>query len=144
MSFSVSVSFFLFPCSKGHSIRAYLDTIWVTLCKDSIFWFRSCEISHSSWRVWNAISWYSQVSSSNGIWWVIDKINVFNIGFFQTSLSFTGIILAIVNIKEFFMYFKKGPDPKADTIVLHQKKFTEMFIELQRPIGLSIRIYLFL
>ena len=27
----VSVSFFMFPCSKGHSVRAYLDTIWMTL-----------------------------------------------------------------------------------------------------------------
>ena len=26
-SVSVSVSFFVFPCSKGHLIRAYLDTI---------------------------------------------------------------------------------------------------------------------
>ena len=25
--FLVSVSFFVFPCSKGHSVRAYLDTI---------------------------------------------------------------------------------------------------------------------
>ena len=31
MSISVSVSFFMFPCSKGHSARAYLDNIWMTL-----------------------------------------------------------------------------------------------------------------
>jgi hypothetical protein len=29
--FSVSVSFFMFPCSKEHLIRAYLDTIQMTL-----------------------------------------------------------------------------------------------------------------
>ena len=27
----VSVSFFIFTCSKGHSVRAYLDTIQMTL-----------------------------------------------------------------------------------------------------------------
>ena len=27
----VSVSFSTFPCSRGHSIRAYLNTIWMTL-----------------------------------------------------------------------------------------------------------------
>ena len=32
-SVSVSVSFFMFSCSKGHSVRAYLDTIWMTLDK---------------------------------------------------------------------------------------------------------------
>ena len=30
-SVSLSVSFCVFPCSKGHFIRAYLDTIWMTL-----------------------------------------------------------------------------------------------------------------
>ena len=29
--FSVSVSFFLFPYSKGQAVRAYLDTIFMTL-----------------------------------------------------------------------------------------------------------------
>ena len=30
-SVSVSLPFFMFPCSKGQSVRAYLDTIWMTL-----------------------------------------------------------------------------------------------------------------
>ena len=29
----MSVSFFLFPCSKGQAVRAYLDTIQITLGK---------------------------------------------------------------------------------------------------------------
>ena len=29
MSVFVSVSFFMFPCSKGHSVRAYLDTYYL-------------------------------------------------------------------------------------------------------------------
>ena len=31
LSVFMSVSFFMFPCSKGHSVRAYLDTISMTL-----------------------------------------------------------------------------------------------------------------
>ena len=30
-SFPVSVPFFLFPCSKGQEVRAYLDTIQMSL-----------------------------------------------------------------------------------------------------------------
>ena len=33
MSVSESVSFFIFPCIKGHSVRASLDTISMTLDK---------------------------------------------------------------------------------------------------------------
>ena len=33
-SIFVSVSFCMFPCSKGHSVRAYLDTILKALSTD--------------------------------------------------------------------------------------------------------------
>ena len=39
-SASVSISFCMFPFSKGHSIRAYLDTIQITL-------FRNCQPSQA-------------------------------------------------------------------------------------------------
>ena len=39
----MSVSLFLFPCSKGQVVRAYLDTIYMTLHLDS----RLCILSFS-------------------------------------------------------------------------------------------------
>ena len=47
MSVSLSVSFYMFPCSKGHFIRAYLDTIKMTL--DIFFPFNTSPILRSSW-----------------------------------------------------------------------------------------------
>ena len=46
-SVSLSVSLCMFPCSKGHSIRAYLDTIKMTL--DIFFPFNTSPILRSSW-----------------------------------------------------------------------------------------------
>ena len=134
---------FRFSCS----ISALLIKKKLLLTLHEIFYIIGSYWWRFRWLWWDANSWYSLATSSNGMWWVIDKINVFNIGFIQTSFGFSGfagIILSIVDIKDFFMYFKKVLDQKADTIELLQRKIMKMFIELQPPIGLSIKIYLFL
>ena len=72
---SVSVSFFVFPCSKGHFVRAYLDTIKITLTLSTIWLFRNFSevlggVVYGTWRLENAFKDSKEAASNplSNIW----------------------------------------------------------------------------
>ena len=71
-SVPVSVSFFVFPCSKEHSVRAYLDTYYLNDLSKQLFTFfmtgliTSLGFTSSSEQVWRGTYWHSLAIVSEG------------------------------------------------------------------------------
>ena len=108
----MSVSLFVFPCSKGHSVRAYLDTIWMSLfimftlllncqtCEMYLNWDLSSLSNITSIKFWWNPSIIILLPISLGI---LTSLFFFPLGF-QNKTTFLLLAVKILWKMTFLMY----------------------------------------